>query len=158
MPPLLPASFEFASDNTTSANTGFRPRLSTGLGSCFFLIFYVFARRYNSSAISSRWGCGDGYPLTTFWREGRHLLRLRQDEGVGTVTMFTVISRDNNRSGTPKNAPSLHCFTEPSFCCKAGMIFHEAIIIILWTNHHKCRPIEPIGIFPFSKFISGNPK
>ena len=61
MPPLLPASFEFASDNTTSANTGFRPRLSTGLGSCLFLIFSVFARRYNSSAITSRWGCGDGY-------------------------------------------------------------------------------------------------
>lgn len=61
MPPLLPASFEFASDNTTSANAGLRPRLSTGLCSCFFLIFYVFARRYNSSAITSRWGCGDGY-------------------------------------------------------------------------------------------------
>lgn len=61
MPPLLPTSFEFASDNTTSANTGFRPRLSTGLGSCFFLIFYVFARRYNSSALTSRWGCGDDH-------------------------------------------------------------------------------------------------
>ena len=73
MPLLLPASFVFASDNTTSANADLRPRLSTGLGSCFFLIFSVFARRYNSSALTSRWGCGDGYPLKTRSSAETHL-------------------------------------------------------------------------------------
>ena len=62
MPPLTSAPFEVLSDNTTSANADLRPRLLAGTASCFFLIFSVFARRYESSSLTARWGCGDGYP------------------------------------------------------------------------------------------------
>ena len=59
---LLLTLFEFASDNTTSENAGFRPRLSTGLGSCFSSF--------------------------TFLREGITLQQSRQDGVAGTVTFF----------------------------------------------------------------------
>ena len=61
MPPLTSAPFEALSANTTSANADLRPRLLAGTASCFFLIFSVFARRYESSSLTARWGCGDGY-------------------------------------------------------------------------------------------------
>lgn len=38
-----------------------------------FSSFPFFARRYNSSALTSRWGCGDGYPLKTRSSAETHL-------------------------------------------------------------------------------------
>ena len=58
---LRSAPFGVLSVNTTSANADLRPRLLAGAVSCFFLIFSVFARRYESSLLTARWGCGDGY-------------------------------------------------------------------------------------------------
>ena len=109
MPLLLPASFVFASDNTTSANADLRPRLSTGLGSCFFLIFSVFARRYNSSALTSRWGCGDGYPLKTRSSAETHLFGIPAVHCTGS-SLRTVSEQSPLSPSVFANCNSFHIF------------------------------------------------